>query len=106
MPPVKSTQSASAPAEVIAGDGANAVTLLAANSARIGFSIQNNGTTAAKIAFGTASTSVFHFVLKGGTADNDGTGGSLVFNTGAVYNGLITVFGATSAKLSVLEIAP
>jgi hypothetical protein len=106
MPPIKSTQNVSTAGAVIAGDGSAAVTLLAANPARIGFSIQNNGTTAAKIAFGTATTNNFHYVLKGGTGDNDGTGGSISFFSGAVYTGIITVFGATTAKLSVLEIAP
>lgn len=91
---------------IIAGDGSSAITVLAANNARIGFSIQNVGTTAAKICFGTATTSVFHFVLKGGTADNDGTGGSITFDSGAVYNGLITIFGASTAKVVALEVAP
>lgn len=102
---VYTSKSANTPS-IIAGDGSAAVTLLAANPARIGFSIQNVGTTAAKICFGTATTSVFHFVLKGGSADNDGIGGSITFNAGAVYTGIITVFGATSAKLVALEIAP
>lgn len=105
MPPVYSTQNANTPS-IIAGDGATAVTVLAANNARRGFSIQNVGTTAAKICFGTATTNVFHFVLKGGTADNDGTGGSITFNTGAIYNGIVTIFGATTAKVVALEQAP
>lgn len=105
MPPVYRTLNANTPA-IIAGDGAAAVTVLASNPARMGFSIQNVGTTAAKICFGTATTSVFHFVLKGGSQDNDGTGGSITYNTGTIYTGLITVFGATTAKLVVLEQAP
>lgn len=100
-----STKNANTPS-VIAGDGSNAVLVLAANPARIGFSIQNVGTTAAKICFGTATTDVFHFVLKGGTGDNDGNGGSITFSSGTVYNGIITVFGASTAKLVALEVAP
>ena len=105
MPPVYSTQNANTPS-IIAGDGASAITILSANNARRGFSIQNVGTTAAKICFGTASTSVFHFVLKGGSVDNDGTGGSITFNSGCIYNGIITMFGATTAKVVALEQAP
>lgn len=103
---VYNTTNASAAAAVIAGNGSSAVTLLAANPARIGFSIQNNGTTAAKIAFGTATTDNYHYVLKGGSGDADGNGGSISFFSGAVYTGIVTVFGASTAKLSVLEIAP
>ena len=100
-----STKNANTPA-VIAGNGSSAVTVLAANEARIGFSIQNVGTTAAKICLGTATTDVFHFVLKGGSGDNDGNGGSVTFSSGTVYNGIITVFGASTAKLVALEMAP
>lgn len=102
----KSTQNASVPAVVTAGDGSNAITILAANPARIGFSIQNVGTTAAKVAFGTAATDKFHFVLKGGTGDNDGLGGSVTFTDGAIYDGIITFFGASTAKLIAVELAP
>lgn len=92
---------------IIAGDGATAITILALNNARIGFSIQNVGTTAANIMFGSsASATVFHFVLKGGSTNNDGLGGSITFNSGAVYYGLITMFGATTARVVALEMAP
>ncbi len=105
MYPVYSSQAANTPS-VIAGDGSTAITVLAANNARRGFSIQNVGTTAAKICFGTASTSVYHFVLKGGTGDADGLGGSITFNSGCIYNGIITLFGASTAKVVALEQAP
>ena len=105
MPPVYSTQSVNTPS-IIAGDGATAITILAANNARRSFAIQNVGTTAAKICFGTASTTVYHFVLKGGSADGDGNGGSITFNTGAIYNGIVTMFGASTAKVTALEQAP
>jgi len=101
-----STQASNTPS-IIAGNGSSAVTLLSANNARIGFSIQNVGTTPAWIRFGDgASATVYHYAVKGGTADNDGLGGSISFFGGTIYNGLITVFGASTAKLVCLEIAP
>jgi hypothetical protein len=104
--PIVSTQAANTPS-IIAGNGSSAVTLLSANNARIGFSIQNVGTTAGWVLFGSAaSTTVYHYALKGGTADNDGLGASISFFTGAVYDGIITVYGASTAKFVCCEIAP
>lgn len=101
-----STQSTNTPS-IVAGDGSTGVTILSANPARIGFSIQNVGTTVASVRFGVgASASVYHFALKGGTGDNDGLGGSVVFMGPTVYNGAITFYGASTAKLIALEIAP
>lgn len=101
-----STQNSNIPS-IVVGDGATGVTILAANTARIGFSIQNVGTTAANIRFGSgASATVFHRVLKGGTGDNDGLGGSVDFFEGSIYNGIITMYGASTAKVVVTEIAP
>lgn len=100
------TQNSNTPA-IIAGDGATAITILAANTARLGFSVQNVGTTAASVRLGSgASATVYHFALKGGSADNDGLGGSITFTSGVVYNGIVTFFGASSAKVTALEIAP
>lgn len=105
-----STEAANIPS-IIAGNGSSGVTILAANPARIGFSIQNVGTTAALIridgflAGNTATGSVYHFALKGGTGNNDGTGGSISFFSGAIPTGLITMYGASSALVVALEIA-
>lgn len=99
------TQAANTPA-LIPGTGSS-ITVLAANPARIGFSIQNVGTTAAYILFGTgASATVYHFALKGGTGNNDGLGGSITFTTGTIYDGVVTMFGASTAIVTILEIAP
>lgn len=104
--------SASNVPSLIAGNGSTGVTILASNPARIGFSIQNVGTTTAYIlidGFGKgnlATTSVYHYALKGGTANNDGLGGSVTFSTGAVPTGLITMYGASTAIVTALEIAP
>lgn len=101
-----STQNSNTPA-IVPGDGSTGVTILAANQARIGFAIQNVGTTVASVRFGVgASATVYHFAVKGGSADNDGLGGSIVFMGPTVYNGIITFYGASTAKLIALEIAP
>lgn len=100
------TQNSNTPA-IVVGDGSSAITILSANPARLGFAIQNVGTTVASVRFGAgASATVKHFDIKGGSGDNDGLGGSLVFTSGAIYNGVITFFGASTAKLTALEIAP
>lgn len=95
------TQNINTPAILVA-----AGTALAANPARIGWGIQNVGTNPLYVLMGTgASTTVYHRVIKGGTGNDDGLGGSLDYNTGAVYNGIITVAG-TSPRFIVIEIAP
>lgn len=85
---------------------ASATTALAANTGRLGFAIQNLGQNALFVLLGTgASTSVFHVVLKAGTANDDGTGGTLSMESGVVYTGPITVAG-TSPRYTVTEFAP
>lgn len=81
-------------------------TALAANQARIAWSIQNQGTNALFVCLGAgASVSQYHVVLKGSTVAADGTGGSLAMEAGTVYNGLITVAG-TSPSYTVVDISP
>lgn len=78
-------------------------TALVANQNRLGWTIQNVGTNPLFICLGgTASTSVFHYVLKGSTLANDGTGGLAGENVGSVYTGIITVAG-TSPSYVVME---
>lgn len=85
---------------------ASAASAIAANPARVGFSIQNLGQNALFVRLGTgATTSVFHVVLKAGTANDDGTGGILTMTDGTVYTGEVTIAG-TSPRYTVLEIAP
>lgn len=103
---ITSTQSTNTPS-IIAGDGATAITILVANPARVSFTVQNVGTTAASVRLGAgASASVYHFALKGGSGDNDGLGGSIVFSGPTVYNGIVTFFGASTAKVVAYEAAP
>lgn len=82
----------------------DAGTILEANTNRKGLIIQNVGTNALFIRFGgTASSTVFHVVLKGGTGDSDGNGGSFSMIDGLIYQGLVSVAG-TSPKLVVTEL--
>lgn len=82
----------------------DAGTVLAANTNRKGLIIQNVGTNALFIRFGgTASSTVFHVVLKGGTGDSDGNGGSFSMIDGLIYQGLVSIAG-TSPKLVVTEL--
>lgn len=79
-------------------------TVSAANSARTGFQIQNEGTNPLFVYFGaSASTSVYSFILKAGTGAADGTGGSFAMMDGNIYRGLITVAG-TSPSYAFLEL--
>jgi hypothetical protein len=76
---------------------------LAANPARGSWHVQNVGTNPLFINLGgTASSTVYHFVLKGGTGDSDGLGGSVGENSGVVFTGAIT-FSGTTPKYVILE---
>ena len=81
----------------------SAATALASNEARTSWMIQNLGTNALFVRKGgTASTSVFHVVLKGGTANDDGLGGSFAEEAGTIYTGIISIAG-TSPRYVVTE---
>lgn len=78
-------------------------TALSANAERQGWTIQNVGTNPLFIRLGgTASGTVYHYVLKGGSADNDGLGALVGETSGTVYTGEITIAG-TSPKYVVME---
>lgn len=81
----------------------SAGTALAANDERRYWSIQNVGTNPLFILLGNgASSSVFHYVIKGGTGDSDGLGGSAGSDI-VCYTGIISVAG-TTPKYVVVEI--
>jgi len=83
---------------------ASDTTALAANTARAGWMIQNLGTNPLFVRLGaSASTSVFHVVLKGGTGNDDGTGGTVSQTDGVVYTGVITIAG-TLPRYVVMEL--
>lgn len=74
---------------------ASAATALATNDKRRTVIIQNLGTNALFVKLGAgASTTDFTVVLKGGTANDDGLGGTLSFDT-LSYTGIITVAGTS-----------
>lgn len=84
---------------------ATGATALSSNEARVYWQIQNLGQNPLFVRMGTgATTSLFHMVLKGGSADDDGLGGSYSSQE-VVYTGDITVAG-TSPRYTVTEIAP
>lgn len=74
------------------------------NSARAAWSIQNVGTNPLFVRLGgTASSTVYHYVLKGGSGDSDGLGAMISQTTGTVFTGAISVAG-TSPKYVVMEL--
>lgn len=79
-------------------------TAIAANPNRAGWSIQNLGTNALFVLLGSgATTSVFHYVLKGGTGNDDGLGALIAQTNGTVYTGVITIAG-TSPRYTIMEV--
>ncbi len=83
---------------------ATAATALAANAARVAWGIQNTGTATMFVSLGgTASSTNFNKVLKGGSGASDGLGAS--WDSDAVcYTGPITVASA-DLKYVVYELA-
>jgi hypothetical protein len=83
---------------------ASAATALAANSTRAAFLIQNLGTNPLFVYLGTgASTTVFSFILKAGTGNDDGIGGLYESKAGSMYTGIITIAG-TNARYVATEL--
>jgi hypothetical protein len=82
---------------------ASATLAIASNAARSAWSIQNLGTNTLYVLLGSnGSTTVFHFALKGGSVNDDGTGGSINQTSGVVYTGNVSVYG-TSPRYTVME---
>lgn len=78
-------------------------TAMAENLGRQGWSIQNVGSNPLFVNLGgTASSTVFHYVLKGGSGDSDGLGAMVAQTAGTIFTGVITVSG-TSPKYVVTE---
>jgi hypothetical protein len=56
--------------------------------------IQNLGTNPLFVRLGSgASTTVFNFILKGGTGNDDGLGGYYEKLDGTIFTGIITIAG-------------
>jgi len=82
----------------------SSATALAANANRSLWSIQNLGANTLYIRLGAdASTSVFHYALKAGSVNDDGTGGSINPEGNVIYTGVITIAG-TSPRYTVVEL--
>jgi hypothetical protein len=95
----QSTKAANTPA--IASD----TTALAANPRRTQWLIQNLGTNPLFVRLGSgASNTVFHTVLKASLLQDDGAGGIMGQDVGAIYCGVITIAG-TSPRYTVLEMS-
>lgn len=78
-------------------------TALAVNVNRAGWAIQNQGTSPLAVLLGSGATPlVFHVVLKGGSALNDGNGGIFSQTVGIVYQGIVTSSGS-NPTYTVLE---
>lgn len=78
-------------------------TAMEANRLRGSWMIQNVGQNPIFVRFGAgASSTVFHVVLKGGTADSDGLGASYGESDDSVYKGLVSIAG-TSPKYVIME---
>ena len=78
-------------------------TALSENDDRKSWHIQNLGTNPIFVRIGgTASTTVFHLILKGGTAQDDGSGGFYGEDGNIVTGALISVAG-TSPRYVVKE---
>lgn len=79
-------------------------TVLAANTQRSAWEIQNLSTSTLFILMGSGcSSTVFHRILKGCTAQDDGTGGVYSQYGPIVYTGIITA-GTASLRYAVTEI--
>lgn len=79
-------------------------TAIAENGSRSAWNIQNLGTNTLYVLLGSgATTSVFHFALKAGSVDDDGTGGSVSQTSGVVFTGIVTVAG-TTPRYTVMEL--
>jgi len=63
--------------------------------------IQNVGTNVLYVKLGDGATnSDYSFVLKGGSGAADGIGGSFVMDSGAVWQGIVTVAGTTPSYVA------
>lgn len=78
-------------------------TALEANASRSSFSIQNLGTNTLYVRLGAgATTSVFHYALKAGSVNDDGTAGSISQSEAVIYTGEVSVAGV-SPRYVVVE---
>jgi hypothetical protein len=76
-------------------------TILESNPGRTFFTIQNQDTHALNLAFGvTASSSVYHLVLKACSGAADGSGGVISMESGAILSMAVTGYAQGGGALS------
>lgn len=94
------SSTATAPGQVTLGT--SAATALAANSARRGFVVQNQGTTVIKILLGTAvpTQSNYTVALPAGGSSNDGSSPSWFGPPGVVWTGAIQWISSAAGGLA------
>lgn len=83
---------------------ATQATLMASNAGRSGFYIQNHATNPLFVFLGAGCTNLgtYHIILQGGTAVQDGKGGTYSQSGGSVYTGIISASG-TAPTYTYLE---
>lgn len=75
--------------------------VLAANASRKAWAVVNCGQNPLFVRLGaSASSTVFHFVLKGCTGNDDGSGGAI---TDEIYTGIVSIAG-TNPRCVVTEL--
>ena len=89
-----------------AGGLKTSTTILSANEARTSFMIQNQDTNPLFIAFGvTASSSVYHLILKACSSAADGSGGVCSMEAGAILSMVITCYSSGTPSYTAIETA-
>jgi hypothetical protein len=84
---------------------ATSTTIMAANNARVALMIQNQDTNALKVCLGgTATSSVYHVVLKACTGAADGSGGIFSMVGPVTFTGAITCFSSSTPSYTYIEI--
>ena len=84
---------------------ATSTTILAENGERAAFMIQNQAAAVLYVCFGgTASSSVYHVILKACSSPADGTGGTVAMEGPVTFTGAITCYASGTPSYTVLEI--
>ncbi len=79
----------------------SSVTLMTTSDYRKSFSVTNQGTTIVYVKLGdSATSSSWHYILPGGGAADDGTGGSVSIDG---YAGQVSVCSASTGRVSFVE---
>jgi hypothetical protein len=85
---------------------ASSTTIMASNNTRVAFMIQNlDNSNPLKICFGgTASSTVYHLILKAASGSGVGDGGTVAMEGPVTFTGAITCYSAGTPAYTYLEI--